>query len=69
MPPLPVAAESDTTHQQQNNDHEHNQAEPTAWPVAPSGTVRPRRKSADEQEDEDNDQNERNGYRVSPFVI
>ena len=69
MLPLPVAAESDATQQQQNNQHEQNQAEPAAWPVTPSGTVRPGRKSADEEEDEDNEQNERNGHRVFPFVI
>jgi hypothetical protein len=54
---MQVAAASDPTHQQQNNDHEHNQTEAAAWPITPSGTVTPSWKRADEQKDKNNQQN------------
>jgi hypothetical protein len=48
---LPVGGASDSSHQQQDDENDHNQPNAAAWVVAPIPAMRPRRQSAEQYQD------------------
>jgi len=58
----------DTTHEQQYDDYEQDDAKAAAWAKAPSPAVRPAWNRTDQQQDKYDEKNGTNGHVGSPWV-